>query len=391
MKQADWQKVYAPDEAMLECRVKNTLAALSQEPERSMSMKRVFAVALVAVLALISVVALAAGLVFSEKADVVAVARQALREQYGFTPEMETFFRTDVQEDGKTVVFTGFDTGFDERIGVYTVMVDGGDAAASWSYDGEVIGEDTTSAIWDTALLAKAMARKAAGETWAEIEYPPEVLVENISEAEAVAIARQTIEAQYGAGALEGFDELEAHIFYGDAEAALAAGHGIKRYLVRLMNGENPELYECYQVKLYADDGEVIEHKYTSETLVPVEDPEGELSPLPEEEDASTREAKARAKFAPDEAIAMAKDAAASAYGLTQAQREKLDWVEEHANEMYAMEGDTPMIHVWLWLWQEQGDNAPFTEGDGLYTVKLNAETGVIEGVWYDSTLSGNG
>lgn len=87
----------------------------------------------------------------------------------------------------------------------------------------------------------------------------------------------------------------------------------------------------------------------------------------------------------------MAKDAAASAYGLTQAQRNQLGFVEEHANEMYAMEGDTPMMCVWLWIWQETGDNAPFTEGDGLYTVKMNAETGVIEGVWYDSTLSGNG
>ena len=391
MKQADWRKAYAPDEAMLECRVNGALAALSQEPERSMNMKRMFAVALVAVLALISVVALAAGLVFSEKADVVAVARQALREQYGFTPEMETFFRTDVQEDGKTIVFTGFDTGFDERLGVYTVTLDGGDAAASWSHDGETIGEDTTSPIWDTALMAEAMARKAAGETWAEIEYPPELLVENISEAEAAAIARQTVEAQYGADALESFGETEAHIFYGDAEAALADGHGIKRYLVRLTNVENPELYESYQVKLYADDGEVIECKYTSETLVPVDDPEGELSALPEAEDASVREAKARARFAPDEAIAMAKDAAASAYGLTQAQRNQLGFVEEHANEMYAMEGDTPMMCVWLWIWQETGDNAPFTEGDGLYTVKMNAETGVIEGVWYDSTLSGNG
>ena len=54
------------------------------------------------------------------------------------------------------------------------------------------------------------------------------------------------------------------------------------------------------------------------------------------------------------------------------------------------MAGDTPVIQIYLWLWQG-GSSAPFVEGDGVYQVEVNAQTGTIERILYDSTLSGNG
>ena len=53
------------------------------------------------------------------------------------------------------------------------------------------------------------------------------------------------------------------------------------------------------------------------------------------------------------------------------------------------MEGDAPIITEYFWLWQ--GDGEAFTEGNGLYAVEINAQTGVIEEVRYDSGLNGNG
>ena len=35
--------------------------------------------------------------------------------------------------------------------------------------------------------------------------------------------------------------------------------------------------------------------------------------------------------------------------------------------------------------------SAPFAEGDGVYQVEVNAQTGTIESILYDSTLSSNG
>lgn len=391
MKREDWQKAYAPQGNMLDIRVNSVLASLSEEPERSMNMKKRFwVIALAAVLALASAVALAAGLAFSQQADVMSVARKALAEQYGFTAEMEAFFRPQVQEDGKTVLFSGWDTGFDERIGVYTVVVNGKTAKASWSYDGEEIGADTTSGIWDTALLAEAIARKASGEEWAQILYPPEMLAVSVSTDEAADIAQEAVLAQYGETALEDFGEPEVVVFYNNPQETKEAGSAIKFYQVRYYGGRDASLMEMYTVKLQASDGEIIECRYVSEEVEPVTDASGEIT-QETGEDPAAQEAKARARIAPEEAIELAKDAAAQAYGLSAAQRDALDWIEEHEPQMYGMDGDTPVMTVWLWLWQQTGDNAPFTQGNGLYTVTINAETGVIEGVYYDSTLSGNG
>ena len=70
MKREDWQRVYAPRGDALDVRVRRTLRTLGDAPVRRMNMKRAIALAICAVLALASAVALAAGLVFSDRVDV---------------------------------------------------------------------------------------------------------------------------------------------------------------------------------------------------------------------------------------------------------------------------------------------------------------------------------
>ena len=93
MKREDWQRVYQPRQGALEARVGQTLRMLdTRTTGRTWAMKKTMALALAAVLLLGAAAALAAGLIFSDQVDAKTAARQALAEQYGFTPAMESFF-----------------------------------------------------------------------------------------------------------------------------------------------------------------------------------------------------------------------------------------------------------------------------------------------------------
>ena len=96
MKREDWQRVYTPHGDALEVRVRRTLRTLGDAPVRRMSMKKTIAWAICAVLALASAVALAAGLLFSDRVDVQTKAEQALAQRYGLTQDMLSVFRRDV-------------------------------------------------------------------------------------------------------------------------------------------------------------------------------------------------------------------------------------------------------------------------------------------------------
>ena len=132
MKKAEWQAVYAPQGDALERRVRTTLDGLADRPKR-------------------------------------AYPRQALEEKYGFTTDIESFFTCTAEEkDGQTVVTyrANKDVGdFAWKLGDYTVTIRNGQAEASWSND----GDDFSSDVWNTALLARGIARRKAGEEWYEI------------------------------------------------------------------------------------------------------------------------------------------------------------------------------------------------------------------------------
>lgn len=159
MKREAWKKVYAPQDNMLDLRVKSVLASLCEEPERSMSMKKVFVLAMVAMMVLASAIALAAGVVFSAGVDAVQLADRALYEKYGITEAMHTYFSRNMQEkeDGSAVItYTGF-SDFAYVLGTYTVLVENGKAEATWSRDGESTEGGLESPAWGAEQLEIAL------------------------------------------------------------------------------------------------------------------------------------------------------------------------------------------------------------------------------------------
>lgn len=229
MKRAEWQAVYTPRGDMLEKRVRQTLMQLEDKPTHARP-KRMVWLAAALVLVLAAAVAVAAGLTRSAKYDAKLLAHQALEEKYGFTQDMDSFFTCSVEEaDGQTVVTyrANADIGdFAWKLGDYIVTIRDGKAEASWSNDGEAVGGDFSSDVWDTALLARGIARRKAGEEWYEItgetletgeslsgaeKTTPEVSAAGesavqpgegmLAEQEALDLARQALEGDGGISA----------------------------------------------------------------------------------------------------------------------------------------------------------------------------------------------
>lgn len=229
MKKAEWRAVYAPRGDMLEERVRQTLMQLEDKPTHARP-KRMVWLAAALILVLAAAVAVAAGLTRSAKYDAKLLAHQALEEKYGFTLDMDSFFRCTVEEKaGETVVTYSADEDvgdFAWKLGDYTVTIRDGKAEASWSNDGEAVGGDFSSDVWDTALLAQGIARRKAGEEWYEItgetletgeslsgaeKTTPEVSAAGelavqpgegmLAEQEALDLARQALEGDDGVSA----------------------------------------------------------------------------------------------------------------------------------------------------------------------------------------------
>ena len=379
MKREDWQRVYAPRGDALDVRVRRTLRTLGDAPVRRMNMKKAIVWAFCAALVLASAVALAAGLLFSDRVDVQTRAEQALAQRYGLTQDMLSIFQRDVDEAAGSVTFTPLGETSDQlvkRLGTYTVTVRGGEVTASWSHDGEMVGDDLSSPVWDAGLLAQALERRTAGEEWFEILYSDAQLAVNITEEQAEALARQAVAEKYGADALNGFalEDVNAHMT-GPQEMA-ASGHGTWQYTVCFARvHEAARAVERYCVELYADDGSV------ASCFVEVED----NAALPDE---NTPDDVAQASpDVPENVIALAREALVQRYSLTQAQQDAMalhtDWLS------LGFAGEKPVYEVWFWLWQ--GPDETWSDGNGLYGAYVNVETGVIEETFYDSTLGGNG
>lgn len=229
MKRAEWRAVYTPRGDMLEKRVRQTLMQLEDKPTHARP-KRMVWLAAALVLVLAAAVAVAAGLTRSAKYDAKLLAHQALEEKYGFTRDMDSFFRCTVEEKaGETVVTYSADEDvgdFAWKLGDYTVTIRDGKAEASWSNDGEAVGGDFSSDVWDTALLARGIELRKAGEEWYEItgetletgeslsgaeKTTPEVSAAGesavqpdegmLAEQEALDLARQALEGDGGISA----------------------------------------------------------------------------------------------------------------------------------------------------------------------------------------------
>jgi len=90
-----------------------------------------------------------------------------------------------------------------------------------------------------------------------------------------------------------------------------------------------------------------------------------------------------------EDAIAIAKQAFAREYGLTQEQLDMMSYEKDYAGYTYAVRNGKTICEVWFWLHQDE--DVVHSDGDGLYWARINAESGIVEEMMYDSALAGNG
>ncbi len=124
-------------------------------------MKKKISFALVCALILVSlsVIALAAGILFSSKADAVTLADRALEEKYGISPKMQTYF-TRQEEDlpGGAVRVTYCAEGeLAYVLGTYTADVKDGKAEIAWSRDGSDTAGGYEADAWGAAQLEQML------------------------------------------------------------------------------------------------------------------------------------------------------------------------------------------------------------------------------------------
>ncbi|MBR1586648.1 MAG: hypothetical protein IJ662_13995 [Clostridia bacterium] len=124
---------------------------------------------------------------------------------------------------------------------------------------------------------------------------------------------------------------------------------------------------------------------------------DGEIAALQAGYAAQSEQAQAAAKWKEQDMIALARQAVAVVFQLTEEQmalvRSPQDIYEPW--EYYSLRDGKPVYSVWLYLTQRPSDRPDefpaFTEGDGIYVVDVNVETGVIESIHYDADLGSNG
>ena len=134
---------------------------IAQEEEPKMKKKLSLTLGLVLALLLAAASAVAAGIVFSRRADAALLADQALEKAYGVTSAMQGgYFTKTVEEkaDGETVVTYAGMEALRYVLGEYTVTLKNGNAAVKWSRDGEPTSGGFDSDAWGAEQLAAMMA-----------------------------------------------------------------------------------------------------------------------------------------------------------------------------------------------------------------------------------------
>ncbi len=144
------------------CRA-GVLEQIARKEAPVMKKKVSFGLVFAIVLVLLSVAALAAGLLFSPRADAARTADRALEEKYGINREMQTFFGREEEElpDGSVrVTYTGAGN-MAYVLGTYTATVRNGKAEVTWSHDGKDTSGGYDSEVWGTEQLKQMFADSA--------------------------------------------------------------------------------------------------------------------------------------------------------------------------------------------------------------------------------------
>ena len=156
--------------------------------------------------------------------------------------------------------------------------------------------------------------------------------------------------------------------------------------------------HDPYQLDYYSQAVEIARKHQAEITYgMPSEEEINVILNLRDEEENQARSA---AKLTEKEMIALARQAVASVYGLTDEQMDLIKCPQSTGNidedgHYYGMEGGKPVYNVWFYLHQAPADNdsaarPEFMEKDGIYVIDVNVETGEIEATLYDSGLCAN-
>ena len=135
---------------------------IAREEEPVMKKKISAVLVLAVVLVLLTTVGLATGVLqswLSPKVSAAQLADQALKEKYGITAEMQTFFtrhETEQADGSVRVTYTGAGT-MEYVLGTYTAVVKDGKAEISWSHDGADTSGGYEAEAWGLEQLNRMM------------------------------------------------------------------------------------------------------------------------------------------------------------------------------------------------------------------------------------------
>lgn len=134
-----------------ECMRQRVLRSVEKE-EKPVKRKMTAGMAFAMILVLVGSLALATGLMFSQRYDVVRLADEAMLDTYGITDELQALFskRVVLDEEQTMVYYVGLED-FSGMLGDYTVTINKGKAAAKWSFD------DLPNVGWNAEKLTTVM------------------------------------------------------------------------------------------------------------------------------------------------------------------------------------------------------------------------------------------
>ena len=307
--------------------------------KKKLSVGLVFAIVLV----LLTVAALAAGLLISPRVSASRTADIALKDQYGITEEMQTFFYREEEplEDGSfRVTYTGV-YGLDYVLGTYTALVKDGKSEITWSREGADVSGGYEADAWGAEQL-KQMMTDAANEEGKRsyTQKAAEIAAKHNTQGDDVP--SETPEAVP--------DDLpEDHELTQDDIDRLNQREGEKTSALEARKLSEDEMIAIGREFIISSYG-LNEEQISRLELYTNRGPTMELLAL---------------------------------IGITEVP-------EQNPNEWYETINGAPCFEVEYLLYSE-GDDTQRTEKDGYYIVYVNVETGAVEQFEYNSALGGWG
>ena len=113
---------------------------------------------------------------------------------------------------------------------------------------------------------------------------------------------------------------------------------------------------------------------------------EKDVLAMQEEQNQNREIVKQAAKQTAEEMDQTARAAIKERFGLTDSQLSMMK-LEEDSCEWY-IKDERNLYSLYYWLWQSETE---WVEGNGIYIVDVNVETGAVEEIFYDNGLLGNG